>query len=219
MLQRLLCLAIGYGFGLIQTSYIYGRLNGIDIRTKGSGNAGTTNALRTLGFKAGIITLVGDMIKGLLAVLVTTLIFQGSSPELFPLLKIWTGAGVVLGHDFPFYLNFKGGKGIAATAGMLAGFGDMRLLAICIITFLILFNLTHYVSLCSMSMYVAFLIFMIVFGCMGHYGMTTPRLIEMYIIVLLLTILAFWGHRENIKRLMAGNERKTYLFKKNKTDK
>ena len=219
MLPRILCLLIGYGFGLIQTSYIYGKLNGIDIRTKGSGNAGTTNALRTLGFKAGIITLVGDMVKGLAAVLVTSLLFQNTWPELYPLLKIWTGAGVILGHDFPFYLNFKGGKGIAATAGMLAGFGDLRLLAICIITFLVLFNLTHYVSLCSMSMYVVFLVFMIIFGSMGHYGMTTPRLVEMYIIVFLLALLAFWGHRENIRRLLDGNERKTYLFKRNKTDK
>ena len=86
MIPRLIALAAGYLFGLIQTSYIYGRSIGIDIRTKGSGNAGTTNALRTMGAKAGILTLLGDAGKCLAAVLFTWLLFRKGYPELFPLL-------------------------------------------------------------------------------------------------------------------------------------
>ena len=118
-MERLICIIIGYVFGLFQTSYIYGRLHGIDIRKCGSGNAGTTNMLRTLGTKAGAITLLGDAFKCVIAVLVVRMLFAGKYPDMLPLLSIYTAAGVVLGHNFPFYMNFKGGKGIAATAGFL----------------------------------------------------------------------------------------------------
>ena len=118
MLERIVCLLIGYGFGLFQTGYFYGKRNGIDIRKHGSGNAGTTNALRTMGKKAGAITLLGDCMKAVLAILLVTLIFQKGHPEEIMLLKLYAGAGCVLGHNFPFYMNFKGGKGIAASVGM-----------------------------------------------------------------------------------------------------
>ncbi|MBD9156739.1 MAG: glycerol-3-phosphate acyltransferase, partial [Lachnospiraceae bacterium] len=91
---RLACVAIGYVFGLFQTGYIYGELKGTDIRQHGSGNAGATNALRTLGWKAGLITLLGDCFKCVFAVL----------------LGMYAALGVILGHNFPFYLKFKGGK-------------------------------------------------------------------------------------------------------------
>ena len=103
-MERIICLIIGYAFGLFQTSYIYGKARGIDIRTKGSGNAGTTNALRTLGRKAGLITLAGDILKCLAAVLVTWLIFHRTHPDIMKLLGIYTSAGVILGHDYPFYM-------------------------------------------------------------------------------------------------------------------
>ena len=106
-MERLICIIIGYVFGLFQTSYIYGRLHGIDIRKCGSGNAGTTNMLRTLGTKAGAITLLGDAFKCVIAVLVVRTLFAGTQyPEILPLLSIYTAAGVVLGHNFPFYMNF-----------------------------------------------------------------------------------------------------------------
>ena len=116
---RIICLLIGYAFGLFQTSYIYGRTKGIDIREHGSGNAGTTNALRTLGKKAGAITLAGDCIKCILAVLTVRLIFGASHPEMLKLLTVYAAAGTILGHNFPLYLGFRGGKGIAATAGLM----------------------------------------------------------------------------------------------------
>ena len=107
-MERLLCVVIGYLLGLIQTGYIYGKINKIDIRKHGSGNAGTTNALRTLGWKAGVITFIGDCLKCVLAVTLVRLLFsQNSHVELY---AMYTGLGAVLGHNFPFYLNFKGGK-------------------------------------------------------------------------------------------------------------
>ena len=115
---------------IFQTSYIYGRTKGIDIREHGSGNAGTTNALRTLGKKAGAITLAGDCIKCILAVLTVRLIFGASHPELLKLLTVYAAAGTILGHNFPFYLGFRGGKGIAATAGLIISF-DWRITLVC----------------------------------------------------------------------------------------
>ena len=98
MLVRIVSLLIGYAFGLFQTSYIYGRKNGIDIREHGSGNAGTTNALRTLGKKAGAVTLLGDCLKCALAILAVYLLFGKSHPQLVRLLELYAGAGCILGH-------------------------------------------------------------------------------------------------------------------------
>jgi glycerol-3-phosphate acyltransferase PlsY len=106
---------IGYAFGMIQTAYFYGKMKGIDIRKHGSGNAGTTNTLRVLGPKAGFTVLFGDMLKCAIAVWLVGWIFGSMYPEHMYLLKIYTAFGAILGHDFPFYMNFKGGKGIAAT--------------------------------------------------------------------------------------------------------
>jgi len=215
-MERVISLLIGYVFGLFQTSYFYGKSKGIDIRKTGSGNAGTTNALRTLGLKAGLITMGCDIGKCILAVIVTWLIFRGSHPDTVPLIKIWTAAGVILGHDFPFYLKFKGGKGIAATAGMIISFGDLRLIAVGIVVFFGLFFLTHYVSVGSLCLSLEFLIGIIAFGQHGSYGMTQNHLNEMYLLVIALTALAYYGHRGNIVRLVHGNERKTYLSKTRK---
>lgn len=208
---RVISLLIGYAFGLFQTSYFYGKKEGIDIRKEGSGNAGTTNALRTMGLKAGLVTMGCDIGKCILAVIVTWLIFRRSYPDMVPLIKIWTSAGVILGHDFPFYLKFKGGKGIAATAGMIIAFGDLRLIGIGILVFFGFFFVTHYVSLGSLCLSLEFLFGVIILGQMGQYGMTPAHRVEMYIIVAALTALAFYGHRGNISRLIHGNERKTYL--------
>ncbi len=118
MIERIICLAIGYVFGMIQTGYFYGKMRKIDIRDHGSGNAGTTNTLRTLGWKAGAITFLGDCFKCIAAVVVARAIFAGSSmPGL--LLGMYAGMGAVLGHNYPCYLGFKGGKGIACMAGVI----------------------------------------------------------------------------------------------------
>lgn len=214
-MERIICIAIGYVFGLFQTAFIYGKLHGIDIRQYGSGNAGTTNTLRVLGTKAGLIVLLGDILKCIFAIVICGIVFDASHPEEIYLLKLYAAAGAILGHNFPFYLNFKGGKGIAATAGLILSFHP-AFIPMGVILFFGAFFITHYVSLGSLLVYAGLMIEMVVAGQMGLFGSSQAVLIEMYIITALLTILAYYKHRENIKRLIRGEERKTYLTKKNR---
>jgi len=210
---RIICLAIGYVFGLFQTSYIIGRMNGIDIRDYGSGNAGTTNMMRTLGRKAGFLTFAGDCLKCIFAVVLVRMLFGKQYQQILPLLTFYAAAGVILGHNFPFYLGFRGGKGIAATAGLVLSFNPV--MSVCgIITFFGTLFLTHYVSLGSILVYVGILIELPILGQNGYFGMDQTHLNEMYGVALFLALLAFWKHRENIQRLLKGTERKTYLGKK-----
>ena len=213
MWERLVCIAIGYVCGLFQTSYIYGKAHGIDIRDYGSGNAGTTNALRTLGRKAGAITFLGDCFKCVVAVLIVWLIFGKTQGENFKLLGVYAAAGTILGHNFPFYLKFRGGKGIAATAGLLFSF-DWRLMLVALAVFLLVFFTTHYVSLGSLMVYVVFVGGLFFMGQTGQFDMEPARIHEMYGLGLFLAGLAVWKHRANIVRLIHGNENKTYLKKK-----
>lgn len=212
---RLICLLIGYAFGCFQTSYIYGRLHGIDIRNYGSGNAGTTNSLRVLGKKAGIIVLLCDMLKTGLAIIVVRLLFREKYGDILYLLAIYAAAGAVLGHVFPFYLKFKGGKGIACTAGLIIFFHPYMVLPQAV-SFLTIFFTTHYVSLGSLITELLLIVEMVLFGQLGVFGMSQGALNELYLVTILLAALAFWGHRENIKRLIRKEERKTYLNKKEK---
>lgn len=213
-MERIICLVIGYVFGLFQTAYIYGKLHGIDIRNYGSGNAGTTNTLRVLGMKAGVLVLAGDIIKCILAVVASNIIFGRTHPDMIYLLKLYAAAGAVLGHNFPFYLKFKGGKGIAATAGMVLSFHSY-FIPVAVALFFGIFFTTHYVSLGSLLLYVGIFIEMVVLGQMGVFGMTQPLLNELYAVTAVLTVMAYYKHRENIKRLVSGTERKTYLGHKN----
>ena len=124
--------------------------------------------------------------------------------------------GVVLGHNFPVYYKFKGGKGIAATAGFVLSFHP-TFIPVGLILFFGTFFLTHYVSLGSLLVYVGFMTQLIISGQCGLFGsMSQAELIEMYSVGFLLAVMAFWKHRENIKRLLHGEERKTYLSKKNR---
>lgn len=217
-MERIICLLIGYVLGLFQTAYFYGKAHGIDIRKYGSGNSGTTNALRVLGTKAGLIVLLGDCLKCIIAVVIARLIFGASHPDMVYLLCLYAAAGAILGHNFPFYMGFKGGKGIAATAGLILSFHPYFVVMGVILFFGIFFT-THYVSLGSLLVYAGFMIEMVVCGQLGVFeGMTQAQLYEMYAIAAFLTVMAYWKHRENIKRLLHGEERKTYLLKKNKVD-
>lgn len=216
-MERVICLAIGYVLGLFQTAYIYGKLHGIDIRNYGSGNAGTTNTLRTLGTRAGMIVLFGDIMKCILSVVLASVIFGKSHPDTIYLLKMYAAAGAILGHNFPFYLKFKGGKGIAATAGLILSFHPY-LIPMGVILFFGIFFTTHYVSLGSLTVYAGFMIELVVLGQMGVFGMPQAALTEMYIVAGLLTIMAYYKHRDNIRRLLAGTERKTYLTHKNQVE-
>lgn len=217
-MERIICLLIGYVFGLFQTAYFYGKAHGIDIREHGSGNAGTTNTLRVLGTKAGLIVLLGDCLKCMAAVWIVRLVFGAAHPEEIYLLCLYAGAGAILGHNYPFYMGFKGGKGIAATAGLILSFHPY-FIVVGVILFFGIFFTTHYVSLGSLLVYAGFMIQMVICGQMGILGdMAQAQLYEMYAITAFLTVLAYWKHRQNIVRLLHGQERKTYLTKKNKVD-
>lgn len=209
-MERLICLVIGYLFGLIQTGYIYGKINNVDIRKHGSGNAGTTNALRTLGWKAGVITFVGDCLKCVLAVVVVRLIFADSSHV--QLLAFYAGLGAVLGHNFPFYLNFKGGKGIASTAGLILAVNPVMFLIVAVV-FIGIVLVTQYVSLGSLVIMVLFVAQVVIYGQMGGFDLAGMELYEFYAIAVVLAALAFWRHRANIKRLLNGTENKTDVRK------
>ena len=219
-MQRIICLVLGYALGLIQTGYIVGRLKGIDIRDYGSKNAGTTNVLRTMGTGYGVIVLLGDAFKCVAAVLITRFIFADIRPDIICLLMLYAAAGVILGHNFPFYLHFKGGKGIAATAGLAVSYvfqikyGWVPMVVGLSVFFLVFFT-THYVSLGSIIGYLLFFISVVVLGELGvfNFPAETNRILltEYYAVLAFLTGMAIFRHRENIKRLVNGTERKTYL--------
>ena len=212
VLKILICVIIGYLIGTINPSYIIGKIQGFDIRKKGSGNAGASNALIMFGKIAGILCAIFDIAKASFAVFLTSKIIF---PD-FKLAFIISSVSVILGHMFPFYMGFKGGKGIAATAGLILSFHPYFIIT-GVILFFGAFFITHYVSLGSLLVYAGFMIQMVICGQTGFFeGMSQAHLIEMYAITAFLAIMAYVKHWANIKRLLSGTERKTYLSKKNK---
>ena len=195
-MERLICLVVGYCFGLIQTSYIIGRIKGIDIRKKGSGNAGTTNSIRVMGWKFGLITMACDIMKCIVPVLIMRAVYASTGSAL--LLGLWTAAGVVLGHDFPFYLKFKGGKGIATSAAVMMGF-DWRMGLCCLVIFVVVVAATRYVSLASTLLSAALIAEILIFY---------PGRWDLFVLIVLYAGFAIYRHRANIKRLLAGTESK-----------
>lgn len=206
-MERVICLVIGYICGLFQTGYFYGKHMGMDIREHGSGNAGTTNTLRVLGFKAGAIVFIGDLLKAVAACTIVRFLYGNAHPELTIIYALYAGIGVVLGHNYPFYLGFKGGKGIAATAGVLVAMGNLPLLLSCLFVFLLAVAITRYVSLGSLLVVTVFFIEWIWFTSTGYIEVSAYRM-ESIILVFIFTAMAFWRHKANIKRLLAGTENK-----------
>ena len=217
-MERLICLAVGYVCGLLQTGYLVGKMSHVDIRKKGSGNAGTTNALRVLGWKAGILTFAGDVIKCAAAFLIVYYMYRGSDCR--PLLTMYAGAGVTLGHNFPFYMNFKGGKWIAVMAGLVVvnSFwhlpASLLMIPVTLAFFLVPVAVTRYISVGSLAAYTAFLIEMFIIGQMGWLGMDAARCYELYAVLFLLTALAWYRHRANLGQLAKGTENKFGAKKK-----
>ena len=217
VLQKALCIIIGYVFGLFQTGFIIGKMHNIDIRDYGSGNSGTTNTMRTLGKKYGFITYFGDALKAVFAIILTSFMFGKVCSDSMMVIALYTGLGVVLGHNFPFYLKFKGGKGIAATAGLIISTTNIWIVLICLAAFIAIVATTRYVSLGSMTVVTIYLISVIVYGQHGGFHVeNVAYLHEMYGIATFLMILAFWRHRANIKRLLSGTENKISVGGKDK---
>ncbi|MDF2541999.1 MAG: hypothetical protein K0S47_1717 [Herbinix sp.] len=197
LLKIIICLVLGYLFGSFSTGYVIGKINKVDITKYGSGNPGTTNALRTLGAKAGALTLIGDVLKAIIPILIISHFFFPGE-EVLKLLELYTGLGVVIGHNYPVWLKFKGGKGIAATGGVIVAF-DPRMIPLGLLLFVGSVALTRFVSVGSLlvSMFLPLWVFIFY-----------PGEIHMLIVALVYTALAFFKHRSNIKRLINGTENK-----------
>lgn len=191
-MNQILTLLISYFVGTISGSYIIGNLFlNKDIRKYGSGNAGTTNAMRVLGKKAGVLTFLIDFLKGALVTLIIRRIF---GDEFVPLAIL----GAVIGHDFPFYMKFKGGKGVATTLGALALF-NFPLTITCYIVWVLGTVLTKMVSVGSILFFVSIII---VYSFMSNLVMSNILIID------IIALIGIIRHKDNIKRIIAGNENK-----------
>ena len=188
---------IGYCFGCFSTAYFVGKANHIDIRSYGSGNAGTTNALRTLGKKAGIITYIGDVLKAVIPITIVRFFVLTGRQDL-DLICFILGLGVVLGHNYPVWLKFKGGKGIAVTSGVFIAVVP-HIAVFALILFVLIALISKYISLASICA--------ILFS--GIWIMINYDFSVAYVVVLSCYIaLALWQHRANIVRLFNGTENK-----------
>ena len=183
-----------YLIGSIPFGLLIAKTKGVDIRTQGSGNIGATNVLRCLGKPLGITCFVLDVLKGYLPAA-----FFPILGKIDPAFGILFGIVAILGHNFPIFLNFKGGKGVATSAGVLIGIAPLAV-GIGILTWAILFFTTGYVSLGSIIAALA----VIITGWVhiNHYGLATA------IALTLLGSLTIYRHRSNIQRLIAGTENK-----------
>ena len=192
-LNIILTIAIGYLLGSISTGVVLSKsFANTDIRSQGSGNAGTTNMLRILGRKMALFTFIGDMLKGIIAVFIGKALGGG---DLGGMLGV---VGAVLGHYFPLYFGFKGGKGIATSFGsLLFVFPVQALLAFAV--FLILVAMTHYVSAGSIAAAITLPLLVI---------LTHPEHVPVCIIPAWIGISVIWRHRANIKRLLSHTESK-----------
>ncbi|MCR5584357.1 MAG: glycerol-3-phosphate 1-O-acyltransferase PlsY [Lachnospiraceae bacterium] len=211
VLQIIFCIIMGYVFGIFSSGYFIGKIYHVDVKSKGSGNLGTTNVLRVVGLKAGIITLIIDLGKTIIPMMLTRyLLFTQYAPfsDMSQLLVLYTALGAVCGHLFPFYLKFRGGKGIACMGACMLIY-DWRLAVIGLILFISILVFTRYMSLASLTASVLFPIFV---------GITSHGNLHMIIVTLLFTISAFYNHRANIVRLKNHNENKLTVKKKEKSE-
>ncbi|MEM9298526.1 MAG: glycerol-3-phosphate 1-O-acyltransferase PlsY [Bacteroidota bacterium] len=203
-------LIIAYFMGSIPTAIWFGRaVYNTDVRQHGSGNPGATNTFRVLGTRAGTIVMLGDIINGLLATSIATLLMHGNiiTPANLVTYKLIFGVVAVVGHIFSAFLNFKGGKGVATLLGMMIAI-HYEVAIVCILVFLISLLITKYVSLSS-------IIGALSFPCMlvfiPRFKTSEPLLI---IFGFFLFVVIVWTHNKNIKRLLSGDENKTHLIKR-----
>ena len=187
-------------------------MEGFDVREKGSGNAGSTNVLRTVGKKAAIITLICDILKGVIAILVgflTGKIFSGLDNALLIQLA---GVFVILGHTFPVFFRFRGGKGVATALGVLL-MTNWQIGLICLVFALILIALTRMVSVGSIAAAILFPVLVLFID--QNYIVSTSGWDNWsyFIYSVIVALLVIFNHRENLKRLLSGTEN-TISFKK-----
>ncbi len=200
LFYKILTLLIAYLLGSINTSIIASKLMiGDDIRNHGSGNAGATNALRTLGKKGAVVVVIGDVLKAVVAIMAAKFILK-DTPETAIYIS---GIGAVLGHNFPLYFKFKGGKGIIVSATVML-FADPVIGLVVTTVALLIMASTRYVSLGSILGAVLFAVLSLIFKINNT---------DFVVFALMLAVLAVYMHKANIVRLLSGTENKL-SFKK-----
>lgn len=194
-----------YIIGSVPTAYIFGRvLKGIDIREYGSGNVGATNVFRVIGKVPGIIALIIDIMKGFISVTYLASGFMYLAPVTRPeLYRILVGLSVIAGHNWTIFLRFKGGKGVAASAGVVIGLIP-KIFWLGFLVWLITFFITGFVSLGSIIAVISIPIFTLAFG--------EPA--EIVVFMCLLCLIIVYKHKPNIRRLARGEEKRISFFKK-----
>lgn len=202
----LLFILVAYLLGSIPTAVWVGKsFYGLDVREHGSKNAGATNTFRVLGKKPGTIVLLVDVLKGVLAVLIPSFFYPTTDADARTNLELICAISAVLGHVFPVFAGFRGGKGVATSLGVIIGVHPPAA-AICLGIFLIVFITFHYVSLGAICAAIAFpLLVNLVFGNEQIWLMVFSIVLSLAVVV---------THHKNIKRLLAGNENKMNLFRK-----
>ncbi len=227
-LQIIFCIVIGYLCGCFSTGTIVAKKGNVDIKHQGSGNTGATNVLRVMGPKAGFLTLGVDLFKTMLPILLVRFLFFRQYPamsQMNQLLVLLVGFGAVLGHMFPFYLKFKGGKGVACMGACMLLY-DWRLALVGFALFALTIYITKYMSIASMFASLQFPLFVLWSGYFNYGGhglfydfgdFDRTIWISMSVFTWVYTILCVYNHRANIKRLINHNENKfSFGPKKNK---
>jgi glycerol-3-phosphate acyltransferase PlsY len=207
-------LICSYLLGSIPFGLLIGALHGIDIRKVGSGNIGATNIARALGRKWAYLCFVLDFLKGFLPVLIAPVFLSDASTMGGLLMRLGIGCAAVLGHIFPVYLRFKGGKGVATSFGVAMGLWPYYTIsaAVALFVWIIFVLIWRYISLASLAAAIAFPISLIIAIAIVP-GWEFGKLWPLLIVAIVIPFLVFLRHRENIKRLINGTENK--IFQKN----
>ena len=203
---------IAYCIGSVNFSVIFSKkFAGFDVREKGSGNAGTTNMLRSVGKKAAAITLICDILKGVVSIGIAILL--GNIPDMNKELLVQiVGVAVILGHTFPVFFGFKGGKGVATSLGVLL-ISNWQIGLICMVFALVLMTLTRMVSVGSCAAAVLFPVLTLFIN--EHYTVLTEGKSgsTYFVYSIILAIIVLFNHRSNIKRILNGTENKVSFSK------
>lgn len=200
---RMIALVTGYLFGLFNTGRIISSKTKHDLTKEGSGNSGATNALRVLGWKAGLATFLGDACKTILPVLIFRILFRGDSSSF--MISMYAGLGACLGHVFPIYNLKKGGKGVSSTCGFVLATKPV-LAIIPLGTFIILAVTTGYVSLSSITAFMLVILEAVVTGIFFMSKVSSGSALEFIIIYSIIPLIGIYKHKENIIRLKNGTE-------------
>lgn len=195
-MEIIFTIIIGYLFGCIQTSFFLVKLiKGVDIRTLGNNNAGASNTTASIGWKYGILVGIIDVLKAVVSINLIAILFKDYSNLIF--LKYLNGLFVILGHNYPFFLNFKGGKGTASLIGMMLSINfKLGICGILLMIFITIF--TQYIALATIST----LIFFVLFTIYSSYGLSS------ILISIIIALLGIYKHLDNIKNIKNKTEKK-----------